>query len=682
MPTGKKFKSKFIQAGLANYPNSFGIALIRKESFDKFIKTLEGKPVIINHQDVTKDNFKDVEVGTVCNVWYDPSDGWYWCDGVITDETAIELIKNKGWSVSCSYNITLANDEGGLENNVHYDIEFLDGVFTHLAIVNNPRYERANIVLNSKTEFLNEGITIDNGGAGSGDFDHAGRPGEVGGSEPAGTGRNGKYEGGKRQWVGAKPQQKTLLEEKKETRKSEKTDIPTIKDRYEELLKRYKENDKIRWSTKDSDEYHRAYSEAEKAKKELTTARREYAEFIMDNFEKVAENPYDDKLESKREYYAQKSKDSLKQSDKLLEQHERNRLPFGQPVVNPKVARIYKKQGQLLDRALDEYDKSKYYAEKSEKIGTSGISSDDKNAIARLAEKYKKTSSSAERRRIIDRVINLHKKSNMPEEKKTQETDLGFSIERNTNINRLQLKFDGKPDENTRSILKSNGFRWSPRENAWQRQLTGNAEWALERVSDKLKQQNEIKNSLDDIINFYDFKDLNTKEQDMALLDELKKLVANIDNAKDEIIEDDCKVDNEHVDKRELIDEVGGILKDKVDDEIIRTIIGKMEKLAYDESEKKDEKKVDNEVIVEEPEKEEKKEEDDKKVEELKDDVKEYVENKCKNSVENSVEDNKVDNAKEDYFTRLYQVYNASMEIPQAKEHITQSDRLEYGKKF
>lgn len=152
MPTGKKFKSKFIQAGLANYPNSFGVALIRKESFDKFINTLEGKPVIINHQDVTKDNFKDVEVGTVCNVWYNPEDGWYWCDGVITDETAINLIKDKGWSVSCSYNITLANDEGGLENNVHYDIEFLDGVFTHLAIVNNPRYERANIVLNSKTE--------------------------------------------------------------------------------------------------------------------------------------------------------------------------------------------------------------------------------------------------------------------------------------------------------------------------------------------------------------------------------------------------------------------------------------------------------------------------------------------------------------------------------------------------
>ena len=41
------------------------------------------------------------------------------------------------------------------ENNIPYDIEFLDGVFTHLAIVDNPRYERANIVFNSKTVVQN-----------------------------------------------------------------------------------------------------------------------------------------------------------------------------------------------------------------------------------------------------------------------------------------------------------------------------------------------------------------------------------------------------------------------------------------------------------------------------------------------------------------------------------------------
>lgn len=42
---------------------------------------------------------------------------------------------------------------------------------------------------------------------------------------------------------------------------------------------------------------------------------------------------------------------------------------------------------------------------------------------------------------------------------------------------------------------------------------------------------------------------------------------------------------DEHIDKRKLIDEVGGMLKDKVDEEVWRTIVGKLEKLAYNDSE-------------------------------------------------------------------------------------------------
>ena len=36
--------------------------------------------------------------------------------------------------------------------------------------------------------------------------------------------------------------------------------------------------------------------------------------------------------------------------------------------------------------------------------------------------------------------------------------------------------FGSKPNEETRAALKSNGFRWSPKNQAWQRQLTRNAE--------------------------------------------------------------------------------------------------------------------------------------------------------------------------------------------------------------
>ena len=111
-----------------------------------------GVPVIINHKDITTKNANDERVGVVSNVWFDEKDGWYWCDGIIWDETAQNLITDKGWSVSCSYDVLLADDTPRkTENNIPYDIEFLDGVFTHLAIVDNPRYERANIVFNSKT---------------------------------------------------------------------------------------------------------------------------------------------------------------------------------------------------------------------------------------------------------------------------------------------------------------------------------------------------------------------------------------------------------------------------------------------------------------------------------------------------------------------------------------------------
>ena len=110
-----------------------------------------GVPVIINHKDLTSDNVDDERVGVVNSVWYDEKDGWYWCDGIIWDKTAQNLITDKNWSVSCSYDVKTADNKGGSENNIKYDMEFLDGVFTHLALVNNPRYERANIVFNSKT---------------------------------------------------------------------------------------------------------------------------------------------------------------------------------------------------------------------------------------------------------------------------------------------------------------------------------------------------------------------------------------------------------------------------------------------------------------------------------------------------------------------------------------------------
>jgi hypothetical protein len=52
----------------------------------------------------------------------------------------------------------------------------------------------------------------------------------------------------------------------------------------------------------------------------------------------------------------------------------------------------------------------------------------------------------------------------------------------NTELNRLQLIFDERPTAEQRGILSHKGFHWSPRENAWQRQLNDNAIYALNYV--------------------------------------------------------------------------------------------------------------------------------------------------------------------------------------------------------
>ena len=47
----------------------------------------------------------------------------------------------------------------------------------------------------------------------------------------------------------------------------------------------------------------------------------------------------------------------------------------------------------------------------------------------------------------------------------------GVKVVENAEDNRLQLFFDGKPDEETRDRLKGRGFKWARSVGAWQRQL-------------------------------------------------------------------------------------------------------------------------------------------------------------------------------------------------------------------
>ena len=150
---GKYFKARFLQPGLVKY--SFGVCVLEKDTIDKFIHGFVGCPVIIGHKDVTSENAKELSCGNICHIWYDDLDGWYWGDGIIDNDEALELI-NQGYNVSCQYEITefANNTTNALHNGNPYDKVILNGKPEHLAIVDKPRYENALIAVNAidKTE--------------------------------------------------------------------------------------------------------------------------------------------------------------------------------------------------------------------------------------------------------------------------------------------------------------------------------------------------------------------------------------------------------------------------------------------------------------------------------------------------------------------------------------------------
>lgn len=193
------------------------------------------------------------------------------------------------------------------------------------------------------------------------------------------------------------------------------------------------------------------------------------------------------------------------------------------------------KQNAARDRNLEEWNYIQGLLDKIRGVGTGGISSDDPQAVEKLEaklaalEKHQETmkaanaairmkdpvkrdakladlgytpeqitqliepdfcgrigypayalqNNNANIRRIRGRIEELKKRS--------ESTLKGWEFDRgrvvvNTTENRLQIIFDGKPDADIRTELKSEGFRWAPSQGAWQRQLTDNAMRAARRL--------------------------------------------------------------------------------------------------------------------------------------------------------------------------------------------------------
>lgn len=136
----KIYTKKFLEQGLVDYSDSdYGTLLLSKETIDALIPSFLGKPVIIKHFEVTPDNFLDYSVGNITNIYFNPTDGWYYVDFCITHDEGHKKL-DEGWGVSCFYSANKKFIEGKYHN-IPYHGEIVGGAGEHLALVPNPRYE-------------------------------------------------------------------------------------------------------------------------------------------------------------------------------------------------------------------------------------------------------------------------------------------------------------------------------------------------------------------------------------------------------------------------------------------------------------------------------------------------------------------------------------------------------------
>ncbi|MNF57761.1 hypothetical protein D3C84_393000 [compost metagenome] len=263
-------------------------------------------------------------------------------------------------------------------------------------------------------------------------------------------------------------------------------------------------------------------------------------------------NAYELKQQARREHYEDRAEDAQAVS---VATYSRARdmasvIPFGQPILvghhSERRDRNYRgKIHTTFGKAFALQDKAKHYAQKAKTVGTGGISSDDPDAVDKLATKLAGLERSQDMMKAANKVIRGRCND---ESKIAALMGLGFAAERaaqllekdfsgrvgfpayalsnnnavikntkdriatlqaqqgradveqrgkdyiyceDTSENRVMFVFDGKPDEATRKILKGYAFNWSPSRSAWVRKLNNAGIWSAQQVMVSLTAEGE-----------------------------------------------------------------------------------------------------------------------------------------------------------------------------------------------
>lgn len=136
------FYARHIAPGVCGYEDE--TVFLNEDTLRKMDATFAGKPIYVGHQKVNLDNLQEEAQGYVVESFFLPEDGAHWAKIIIVGDDGHEAV-GKGWAVSNAY-MPEAFGAGGEWHNIAYNREITDAYYTHLALVDNPRYEEATIM--------------------------------------------------------------------------------------------------------------------------------------------------------------------------------------------------------------------------------------------------------------------------------------------------------------------------------------------------------------------------------------------------------------------------------------------------------------------------------------------------------------------------------------------------------
>lgn len=134
------YYARHMHPGVVRYQNED--ILVKTDTIKRMARSMNGKPVYVHHQDVKVHDVEKAD-GYVADTFYNEMDGWCWSKFIVVTDAGHDAVR-KGWGVSNAYR-PLQSRQGGTFQNVDYNREILNGEYTHLAIVPDPRYEDSKI---------------------------------------------------------------------------------------------------------------------------------------------------------------------------------------------------------------------------------------------------------------------------------------------------------------------------------------------------------------------------------------------------------------------------------------------------------------------------------------------------------------------------------------------------------